>query len=245
MKRTLQAVLVLAAALAAFVVYTGYIGGRVFTDLPPKAAPVPALRGVGAVLVSGDMGFSVGMGRDVCARLRRDGIPVLAVNSLAFFRHRRTPAEDRALIASAIRRALGVPGTRKVVLIGQSFGADMLQVGLAGLEPALRPRVMSVALIVPEQTVEYRASPSDLLDVGEPLVAALPTARRLDWVPTLCVQGREETDSLCPLLSSPNVRRVALPGGHPLRRDSDLVYGVLLGSVVQAAAGHARAPSLS
>lgn len=225
----------LVAACVAGMVYTGYIGGRVFAEFTPKVSPPPALKGIGAVLVSGDMGFSVGMGRDIAARLRRDGIPVLAVNSLAYFRHRRSSADDQILVAGAVHRGLALPGISKLVLIGQSFGADMLQAGLPGLTPPLRSHVMSVVLVVPGDTVEYRASPSNLFDWGEPSLPALPTARGLNWVPALCIRGAEETDSLCPLLTQPNMHSVVLPGGHPLHRDVDRVYGVVFRSIVDAA----------
>jgi type IV secretory pathway VirJ component len=235
------ALLVVVAALAGgLMVHTGYIGGPVFAELPAGRPPGSDLRGVSAVLVSGDMGFSVGMGRQVADRLRQDGIPVVAVNSLAFFRHRRTPEEVQALISAAIRRAMALPGAWRVVLIGQSFGADMLHVGLAGLAPDQRGHVMHVVLIVPEDQVEYRASPSNVLNIGEPLLPALPTARRLDWVQTLCIRGAEETDSLCPLLSARNVAQVILPGGHPLHRDSDLVYRVVRDSIIGTARGTGR-----
>lgn len=235
LRRIAVACAALAVLLVTVMVITGYVGGAVFGEMPATVRSRPELAGVGAVLISGDMGFSVGMGREVARHLADDGIPVTVVNSLAFFRTQRTPAEDRTLVAAAIRRAMAVPGTRRVVLVGQSFGADMLQVGLAGLAPALRAPVLDVVLIVPEDTVEYRASPSDLFAMGEPQLPALPTARRLDWVPTLCIRGADETDSLCPLLSSANIEHAVLPGGHPLRRDSDRVYGTLIRSVLRAA----------
>ncbi len=52
----------------------------------------------------------------------------------------------------------------------------------------------------------------------------------------LCVYGVEEKNSLCPLLHMPNVRRVGLPGGHPLRRDADRLYAVLSQAIDGAAA---------
>ena len=235
MNRMLAGVALLVAVLAGIIYLTGYVGGDVIADLEPRATPDPKLRDVSAVLVSGDMGFSVGMGRDISTRLTGDGIPVVAVNSLAYFRHRRSPAETEALINAAVQHALRRPGTQRVALVGQSFGADMLQTGLAGLRPALRPRVMSVALIVPGDTVEFRATPSDVFNKGEPSYPALPTARQLDWVPAICIRGAEETDSLCPLLALPNVRGVVLPGGHPMHRDDALVYKVLWASIVDAA----------
>ncbi|MEG8025744.1 hypothetical protein QP162_17635 [Sphingomonas aurantiaca] len=34
-------------------------------------------------------------------------------------------------------------------------------------------------------------------------------------------------ESLCPRLTQANARRIALPGGHPLHRDTDALYDVL------------------
>jgi type IV secretory pathway VirJ component len=111
----------------------------------------------------------------------------------------------------------------------------MVQVGLDGLSPELKAKLAMVILVVPGDTVDYRVSPAELFDLIAPDASALPTARRLDWIPTLCIQGAEETDSLCPHLTAPNVRKVALPGGHPLHRDADALYAPIAQAIGQRA----------
>lgn len=216
-----------AAALFGFAVHIGYFGGAVFTDVPATAPAAPGRGGVAAVILSGDMGFKVGMGPRIARRLAADGIPVVGVNSLTYFRHERTPDDVAALVAAAARRALALGHARRLVLIGQSFGADMLHVGLTRLPPDLRARVRLVALVVPTDTLIFRASPSELFNWAKPDALALPTAQALTWVPVVCIHGEEETESLCPLLSQPNVSSFALPGGHPLHGDVDAVHRVL------------------
>jgi type IV secretory pathway VirJ component len=144
-------------------------------------------------------------------------------------------------VAQAVRTALARAHADRVVLIGQSFGADMLHVGLTGLPADLRARVQLVALVVPTDTVYYQASPAEMLTFSDPDAAALPTARQLTWIRALCVQGAEEKDSLCPRLTQPNMRRVALPGGHYLNYDSDALYRVLHQAVVASD----QAPNMS
>jgi type IV secretory pathway VirJ component len=198
--------------------------------MAPAAGHPPAP--FAAVVFSGDMGIRLGMGRHISTRLAADGVPVLRVNSLAFFRENRTPKQVEALVRMAIERGLIEGGNRDLILIGQSFGADALQLGLAGLPQQLRARVRLVALVVPSRTVYLRATPSEIFNFSPRQADALPTAERLNWSKVLCIQGAEEAASLCPMLRTlPNVTRAVLPGGHPLRRDDARVYAVLRGSI--------------
>ncbi len=227
----LASLVLLLAAFAGFLGYAGYFGGPVFFDVPPTRATPPAARGLAVVIVWGDLGFRFGLGPDVAKRFAADGVPVVGVSSLAYFRHQRTPAEVQALVAAAARRALAFGHADRLVLIGQSFGADMMHVGLTGLPPDLRARVKLVALVVPTDTVFFRASPSELFNWSKPDADALPTGRQLTWVPAVCIQGAEETDSLCPELVQPNMTRVALPGGHMLHHDAGALYRALRGAI--------------
>ncbi|MET0247214.1 MAG: AcvB/VirJ family lysyl-phosphatidylglycerol hydrolase [Sphingomonas sp.] len=238
---SLVALLVVLAGAAGWLRYIGYLGGPVFFEMSATAQTAPGERGLGVVIVSGDMGFRVGMGPPIAKGFTADGVPVLGVSSLAYFRNRRTPQEVQALIRESVERALKMPNVDHLVLIGQSFGADMLHVGLTGLPADLRARVQLVALVVPTDTVYYQASPAEMLTFSDPDAAALPTARQLTWIRALCVQGAEEKDSLCPRLTQPNMRRVALPGGHYLNYDSDALYRVLHQAVVASD----RAPNMS
>ena len=233
-RRTLMGVVAIAAAATLFMGWIGYFGGPLYLDVPAAGHRTAGVRTpVAAVLLSGDMGLRMGMGPDMAHRLAAAGVTVVGVNTLTYLRTTRTPAEITTLVADAARRALALGHADRVVLIGQSFGADMLHVGLARLPADLRARVAKVVLIVPEDNVQFRASPSEIFDVGTPTADALPTARLLTWAPTLCVQGRDEINSLCPLLTQANVRRVALRGGHPLNHDPDALYAVLSRFVLQ------------
>lgn len=228
---TLAALALLLVGFTGFLGYIGYLGGPVYFDVAPTRPTPPAAKGLAVVLVSGDMGFKVGMGPQIARRFAADGVPVVGVSSLAYFRQQRSPAEIQALIAAAARRALVFGHADRLVLIGQSFGADMMHVGLTGLPADLRARVKIVALVVPTDTVFYRASPSEMFNWVKPDALALPTGRQLTWVPSLCVQGAEEKDSLCPALTQPNMRRVALPGGHALHWNADALYHTLRGAI--------------
>lgn len=231
--RWIMAVAVLLVVILLKFAWIGYLGGDLFTPMrpahyqPQPGAPV-------AILWSGDMGFRVGMGPRVAARLVADGVPVIGVNSLGYFRTTRSPSDATALLTAAIGQARMVNPKARLLLVGQSYGADMLHVALSGLARADRSAVGLVALVVPGATVEYRASPAEIFTFAMAESDALPTARQLTWAPLLCIYGREEASSLCPLLHQPNARSVALSGGHRLNADVDAVYGTVRAAMMRA-----------
>ncbi|WP_022681568.1 AcvB/VirJ family lysyl-phosphatidylglycerol hydrolase [Sphingobium bisphenolivorans] len=231
MKSLARTGLGLAAAILLGLWYIGYIGGHLFDVLPAKSAPAPGQRRAVALYLSGDMGFHAGLGPDIADRLTRHGIAVVAENSLHFFHVRRTPEETGAMIAEGLHRALAIDPKARLLLLGQSFGADVIAPSLPYVSTDLRKRISFVGLIVPGATREWRASPSEIFSMGEPEEDASMAGRRLSWVPLLCIHGAMERASLCPALRQPNATIARLPGGHELHHDADAASAVLLRAI--------------
>jgi len=171
-----------------------------------------------AVLFSGDMGLRMGMSAYTAKAFNRQGVPVLGVSSSTEFATHKSRADVDSLVARAVRSALARTHAKQVILIGQSFGADIVRVALADFPSALRDKIAAVVLVVPGQTAYFHADPTGLSYRGTP-DAGPEEAAKIDWASILCIRGSEETDSLCPLLKSANVRSITLPGGHFLHRD--------------------------
>lgn len=202
----------------------------------------PGTMPVAAVFLSGDMGLRYGTGSYVTEALARAGVPVYAIASSTAFARRRTHAEVQAMLADTIRETLRRSGAARVVVIGQSFGADMARVGLASLPADLRGKVAALVLIVPGTTAYFRADPLGFAYTGEPDADAA-SARALTWLPVTCIRGAEEKDSLCPSLLAPNVRRITLPGGHFLRMDHDLLVRTIFAALAPVIGAHLETPA--
>lgn len=197
---------------------------RLFQPTGPRSA-------VSAIFFSGDMGLRYGMGAATSRALARHGIEVVGVSSSTLFSTRRTGAEVNAIVAGAVRQGLARTGAPRLVLIGQSYGADVLQTGLAALPVDLRGRIAAVVLVVPGETVFFRADPSGLVYRGAPDSLGVTTAPRIDWAPLTCIYGVAETDSLCPKLRMANLRVVPMPGGHFLAHDTDGTIARILSAI--------------
>ena len=221
MKRTGKRRWGAAVAVALLCVATGFlvVAGYFSRDPVTLFAARGPKAGVTALYYSGDAGLRFGMGPVTANALAARGIPVVGVNSATLFRRHRTRAELDAIIAETIRQALARAGTDRLVLIGQSYGADVLQTGLVDLPEPLRRRVAGVILVVPGRDVFFRADPTGLLYRTTPDSDGRATVSRLTWAPLTCIYGLAETDSACPGLRLPNATVVGMPGGHFLGRD--------------------------
>lgn len=240
--RLFAAIIAVAALIAAWLGWLGAWNSSPFEDFPAHGAMLRTGAGgrYAAVLLSGDMGLRAGLGGGIAHRLADNGIATVGVNSLNYFKARRTPEEVSAMLAQALRRAMALGHADRVVLLGQSFGSDMLHVGLERLPADLRRRVALVVLTVPTRTVFLRVSPLEWLDETPPDAPAIASARKLDWVPVVCIRGHDEPDSLCPLLHLPHLTRIVLPGDHYLDKDADRLFAAIRGAITHhAIADHA------
>lgn len=187
--------------------------------------------GASALYFSGDMGLRFGMGPATARALAAHGVPVVGFNSSTLFRSSRTRAETNAIVAQALREVLRHAGNDRIVLIGQSYGADILQTGLAALPLALRARVSAVVLVVPGRDVFFRADPTGLAYTGTRDSDGAQTIREIDWARLTCIYGSQERDSACPALRGTGAKLIRMPGGHFLHHDSTALIGHVLSAI--------------
>ncbi len=173
--------------------------------------------GQAAIFLSGDAGF-LGAGPEIARTIEDLGLPVYGVSSLAEFRERRTIAQTVVIVNNAVRIARAKFDADRILLVGHSFGSDVIGTALPDLAPDVRQALIGAVLIVPTDSVYLRADPTELSYRGPP-DATLARVQSVSWLPLLCIQGQQETDSLCPKLRSSNVTVMALPGGHGLHHD--------------------------
>jgi type IV secretory pathway VirJ component len=219
-------ILAIAALLVGVFGWLGAWNASPFVDMPAREN---GNHHYAAVLLSGDMGLRAGLGGELASRLADHGIATVGVNSLNYFKVRRTPEDVSTMLAEAIRRAMALGHTDRVIVLGQSFGSDMVHVGLEHLPADLRRHVSMVVLTVPTRTVFLRVSPLEWLDETPPDAPALASASKLGWVPVVCIHGQDEPESLCPLLHLPRLTQIVLPGDHYLNKDADRLFGAIRG----------------
>lgn len=210
------------------------LAGFFSTDPVRFFAPEGKQRPVGVLFFSGDMGLRFGMGSFTTAALVDRGFAITGLNSPTVFAKHRTASEVDAIVAQAVRQALAQTRSNRLILIGQSFGADILQTGLAHLPLPLRPKIAAVILVVPGDQVFFRADPTGLAYRGAADSIGSRTAETIDWAPLTCIYGADETDSLCSDIHLPSATNVRMPGGHFLGNDDKALLSHVLGAIRRA-----------
>jgi type IV secretory pathway VirJ component len=183
-----------------------------------------------AVLLSGDGGWS-GRVNEIARELGREGISTVGWNSLRYYWRERSPEEASDDLARVIEHYRRGWGAGPVLLVGYSFGADVLPFLANRLPRPLLDSVAEVAVVgfSPEANFEFHFGSWFGKQVGRtfpnhPQVAIL--ARR--GIPVLCVNGEEEEPRGCDGLSLPGVKVVYLPGGHSFHGEYDEIARLLV-----------------
>ncbi|WP_210357089.1 MULTISPECIES: AcvB/VirJ family lysyl-phosphatidylglycerol hydrolase [Sphingomonas] len=205
----------IACGMAGLWTAAGFFAGEATRLYPAHAPALP----IAAVVFSGDLGLRFGMAAETTEGLAAQGVTVLGINTPTLFGRWRSAATVDRIVADGVRAGLARTGAERLVLIGQSFGADILQTGLIALPADLRARVAGVVLVVPGETIFFRADPSGIAYLGKPASRAADTVNESDWAPLTCIYGIEEGDSACPLVHRREARVIAMPGGHFLKND--------------------------
>ena len=171
-----------------------------------------------AIFISGDGGWA-DLDDGVSGELSKLGIPVVGVSSLKYFWQARTPEGVAADVSMIADHYLSAWHKHHVLLIGYSFGADVIPFAANRLGPVAKKALRGIALLGPSHTGSFEFHVSDWISDSNAGLATKPEVDKLAPLPVICIHGEEEDNSLCPDLKGKGVTNVLLTGGHHLGGD--------------------------
>ena len=205
-------------------------------DLPVAIVPASnAADGVSDTLVfvmSGDGGWA-GLDRELAAELAAAGAGVIGLDSLRYFWTKRTPEGTAQDVAALIEHYLNVWQRRRIVLIGYSFGADLLPFVANRLPQSQRDRLAGVVLLGPDESASFEFHVASWVGgtVGSDLKEVLPEIEHMKGIKVLCIYGDQESNSLCTRLNRDHARTLAIKGGHHFGGDYRAIAKAILDSL--------------
>jgi type IV secretory pathway VirJ component len=197
----------------------------------PGVTPPPELSDVMVVLYSGDGGWSdldQGLGKALVDR----GIPVYGVSSFKYFWRPQLPEVTGPELDDMLAEYLPKWHKKRVLLVGFSFGADVVPSILAQASPATRAAIAQIVLLSPSRDVNFEIEMEDYMVANWfttktrlftewvhpiPHYPAVPPLAALDGKPPVaCYYGKEQLlESLCTATDLPRWVGVhPMPGTH-------------------------------
>jgi type IV secretory pathway VirJ component len=167
-----------------------------------------------AVLLTGDGGWAA-TDKGLSETLAKGGIPVVGWNSLHYFLRNKQPDRAAQDLERVLRVYLPLWHKERVILIGYSFGADVMPFLATRLPPDLAAKVSLVVLMGPSGAADFRFHPTEWL--GKPAkdsLPVLPEIEKLRGKEVLCAYGIGEKDSFCLQIPEGTAHRLTRPGGH-------------------------------
>lgn len=189
-----------------------------------------------AIFYSGDGGWRE-IDQRVSARLNEKGLPVIGVDALRYFWSEKSPeatAADLSAITAHYRKRLGVS---KVVLIGYSFGANILPKVYGLLPETDRKSVTLLSLLALSHQADFEIVLGSWVGVTGPAKHGDPVDHlaEVEASKVQCVYGQEEEDSGCPALeprTKQGLQLIPRPGGHHFDENYELVADRILERIV-------------
>jgi len=193
--------------------------------LPLSVLDVKPAMDTMAVIYSGDGGWR-DIDKEVGGKLQKEGIPVVGIDSLHYFWSERKPqetADDLGKIIDLYRKQWNV---KHVLLIGYSFGADVVPATYKLLKPAEKSSIVQISLLSLSHEVDYVISVMGWLGQKTDGAGGDPVADLKDVDPKLvqCIYGNDDDDEVaCPDLKDSGASVVELPGDHHFDENYDLL----------------------
>ena len=202
-------------------------GSAEIADLPIEEVHASGSGDEFALLLTGDGGWA-GLDQELAARLAANGVPTAGLNSLKYFWRQRTADETANDVARMLRHYLTAWNRRRVLLVGYSFGADVLPFVVNRLPPELRERVASVSLLGIDAHASFEVRVADWIGSDEGGPPTRPELSEVKQVPVLCIYGEGEEDSICPAMTGGRITLERIGKGHHFSGDYALLADRIL-----------------
>jgi type IV secretory pathway VirJ component len=188
---------------------------REVTRLPIVEIPAKRLGEMTAIIYSGDGGWR-DLDKQIGEVLAEQDVSVIGVDSLRYFWKEKTPEETARDLGLLLRHAGEKWKSKKVILIGYSFGAGILPFTVNRLPAAERERIVLISLLGLEPRAPFVIALSAWLgkETDESAPAVLPELLQLDLAKVQCFYGEQEEDSLCRTPQVVGWEVIRTTGGH-------------------------------
>jgi type IV secretory pathway VirJ component len=158
---------------------------------------------------------------------QNNGFSYVGLNSLKYFITGKNPDRVAEDIVPVIQHYCQIWDKKTIMLVGFSFGSEIIPFLYNRLTQELRKKVKLVVLLTPAKTSQFRIRFRDMVGLDkkkEPYNVVNETAKIKS--PVLAVFGKEEKPGLKESYQQPNLKVKLIKGGHGFH-DSKEVFRLI------------------
>lgn len=185
-----------------------------------------------AIIITGDGGWAE-IDKNIAKILADKGIPTVALDSLSYFWKARTPEGTTQDVEAIIAQYLEKWNKQKVILVGYSFGADVLPFIANNLSAKTQKQIALVALLGMGKTAafEFRLSSWMNADKNPDRLPLLPEIEKMKWAHSICIYGVADDSANCLPTADLGVKIIGMSGDHHF----DEKYDELVNHIIENA----------
>ncbi|MFJ4444212.1 virulence factor family protein [Pseudomonas sp. NPDC089422] len=181
--------------------------------IPVVEVPAGQTTDTVTLFLSGDGGWR-DLDRDVAGEMAKLGYPVVGIDTLRYYWQHKTPEQSAADLSELMQHYRQKWGTKRFVLTGYSFGADVLPAIYNRLPAEDQQRIDAVVLLAFARSGSFEIEVEGWLGKEGQEAPTGPEMAKLPASKVVCVYGIEETDESGCTDKTAVGERMKLPGGH-------------------------------
>jgi type IV secretory pathway VirJ component len=172
------------------------------------------------IYYTGDGGFN-SFSAGFAKQLNSKGYPVISFNCLKNFWKSKTPDQSALEASTLISYYESAWKRTQIILLGYSFGADILPFIFTRLPKSQADNVEQIILLSPSNHTDFEVHLNEMLGKNSKGTNNVPgEINKINQKPILIVSGEKEEGSLnFTNLKITNYQKVTIPGGHHYDRD--------------------------
>ncbi len=185
-------------------------------DLPVESSISHGSQDKLIIYITGDGGWN-SFNRQMVHQIEQLGYGVVALNSRKYFWSGKSPEIFARDIEQLATNYLKLWNKSALIIIGYSFGADVVSFLPGRLSSELKNKIKHIALISPSASTDFVIRLSDLVGKTENLNCRYKVKPEVDQIelPVICTFGKDEEKVLKKtLIIRKNITVVLLPGDH-------------------------------
>ncbi|WP_445672138.1 virulence factor family protein [Pseudomonas inefficax] len=198
--------------------------------IPVVEVPAGQTTDTVTLFLSGDGGWR-DLDRDVAGEMAKLGYPVVGIDTLRYYWQHKTPEQSAADLSELMQHYRQKWGTKRFVLTGYSFGADVLPAIYNRLPAEDQQRIDAVMLLAFARSGSFEIEVEGWLGKEGQEAPTGPEMAKLPASKVVCVYGVEETDESGCTDKTAVGERLKLAGGHHFDENYPALAKRLIGEI--------------